>query len=296
MALTAAFPFLGMVLGVLMPVPVIWTYVRVGRTQGLVLVGLVFLFVLAFAGSLPARVFVAEYGVLAWIMAEGIRQSQPFDKCVLFSALGSAAVSALLLFLFIAEQDKSVSAFIEQQVAEQVQLSVDAMKTMEEGSEEDKLLLEKSFARVSKLFSEIYPSLLFVGSLITASVNYFTLLWFAGKLEAPFPFHPGEFAEWQLPESTVWLLLASGGAVTLGGGLGSIGSNILLVVLFAYFFQGMAVVVHFLKTRNFARVFWFVAFFLIMLQPILIGIAIGLGVFDLWADFRKLKTVPPQSE
>jgi uncharacterized protein YybS (DUF2232 family) len=285
-----------MVLGVLMPLPIIWTFVRVGRPQGVVLIGLVFLFLLIFAGDLPAKVFFAEYGVLAWVLAEGIRQSQPMDRCVFFSALGSTAVSVLLLFVFLAEQDVGVSEFIEKQVSAQVQITVDAMKSAQDGSTEDLLLLEKNFSTVAKLFSEIYPSLLFVGSLITALINYFALQFFAGKLEVLFPFYRENFSEWSLPESMVWFLLVSGAAVALGGGLGSVGTNMLVVVLFAYFIQGVAVVVHFLETRKFARLIWFVTFFLIMLQPILIGITIGIGVFDLWADFRKLRSIPSQSK
>ncbi len=296
LALTAAFPFVGMVLGVLMPLPIIWTYVRVGRVQGLVLIGLVFLLVLVFAGGLPARVFFAEYGVLAWVMAEGIRQSQPLDRCIFFSALGSTLVSILLLFVFLAEQDVGVGEFIEKQVSAQIQVSVDAMNAMGEGSEEERLLLEKNFSTVAKLFAEIYPSLLMVGSLITALTNYFSLLWLAGKMRIDFPFHSGKFSQWNLPEATVWFLVVAGCDVAFWGGLGAVGTNLLVVVLLAYFLQGVAVVVHFLQTRNFARIFWFVSFFLIMVQPILIGITIGVGVFDLWADFRKLRSIPSQSE
>jgi len=296
LALTVTVPFLGMVLGVLLPLPIIWTFVRVGRSQGVVLIGLVFLFLLIFAGDLPSKVFFAEYGVLAWVMAEGIRQSQPMDRCVFFSAVGSVAVSVLLLFVFLAEQDVGMSEFIEKQVTAQVRITVDAMKSAQEGSAEDLLLLEKNFSTVAKLFSEIYPSLLLVGSLITGLINYFALQFFAVKLEAFFPFCREKFSEWHLPESMVWFLLVSGTAVALGGALATVGTNMLVVVLFAYFLQGVAVVVHFLQTRKFARLIWFVTFFLIMLQPILIGITIGIGVFDLWADFRKLRSSPIQSE
>jgi len=47
--------------------------------------------------------------------------------------------------------------------------------------------------------------------------------------------------------------------------------------------------VHFLKARNVQVFFWFVLFILIFVQPLLIGLVAGLGVFDIWADFRKLR-------
>ena len=75
------------------------------------------------------------------------------------------------------------------------------------------------------------------------------------------------------------------------GMLADAGLNIFLVMLVIYFAQGLSIVVHFLKARNVQVVFWFVLFILIFVQPLLIGLVAGLGVFDIWADFRKLRSV-----
>ena len=69
------------------------------------------------------------------------------------------------------------------------------------------------------------------------------------------------------------------------------GLNVFLVMLCIYFAQGLSIIVHFLKVRKVPTFFWFVLFILIFVQPLLIGLVAGLGVFDIWADFRKLRTV-----
>ena len=66
---------------------------------------------------------------------------------------------------------------------------------------------------------------------------------------------------------------------------------VFLVVFVIYFTQGLSIVVYFLKARNVQVFFWFVLFILIFVQPLLIGLVAGLGVFDIWADFRKLRKV-----
>lgn len=82
----------------------------------------------------------------------------------------------------------------------------------------------------------------------------------------------------------------SAAALFLGQGvIADAGLNVFLVVFVIYFTQGLSIVVYFLKARNVQVFFWFVLFILIFVQPLLIGLVAGLGVFDIWADFRKLR-------
>jgi uncharacterized protein YybS (DUF2232 family) len=56
-----------------------------------------------------------------------------------------------------------------------------------------------------------------------------------------------------------------------------------------YFAQGMSIAIHFLKTRKVPIFLWLIFFILIFAQPILIGLIAGIGVFDIWVDFRKIR-------
>ena len=75
------------------------------------------------------------------------------------------------------------------------------------------------------------------------------------------------------------------------GMMADAGLNMFLAMLCIYIAQGLSIIVYFLKVRKVPTFFWFVLFILIFVQPLLIGLVAGLGVFDIWADFRKLRTV-----
>ena len=62
-----------------------------------------------------------------------------------------------------------------------------------------------------------------------------------------------------------------------------------------YFAQGISIVIHFLKARKVPVFLWFIIFILIFAQPLLIGLVAGMGVFDMWVDFRKIRS-PISSE
>ena len=69
-----------------------------------------------------------------------------------------------------------------------------------------------------------------------------------------------------------------------------------IVMLALYCFQGMSIALHILKTKRAHPVITFVVFLMITTQPLMTGLVIGLGLFDVWMDFRKLRTVEPPPE
>jgi uncharacterized protein YybS (DUF2232 family) len=117
------------------------------------------------------------------------------------------------------------------------------------------------------------------------------LLW--SRIYGPGLFHPARFSGWVAPEQAIWVLIGSGGLLFFAEGiLGVLGLNLLSLVLVIYFLQGLAILIHFLDSRNVPVFFWILIFFVIVLQPLLIGVAVGLGIFDAWIDLRKIRTKP----
>ena len=54
--------------------------------------------------------------------------------------------------------------------------------------------------------------------------------------------------------------------------------------------------VHFLKARKVPIFLWLFLFIIIFAQPLFIGLIAGMGVFDIWADFRKIRNPMPSEE
>jgi uncharacterized protein YybS (DUF2232 family) len=109
-------------------------------------------------------------------------------------------------------------------------------------------------------------------------------------------FHEARFSDWVIPDQVIWVLIGSSAVFLLADNvLGSIGINLLLMTLVAYFIQGVAITIYFLESRNVPVFFWVLIFFVILLQPLLVGVSIGLGVFDTWMDLRKIRVIGKQN-
>ncbi len=284
------FPPLGALIGVLSPFPLVFIYLQRGRQVGIALVALVFAVLLVLVGPSQAMLFLAEYALMALVLGESIRIQLPGDRCIVGSALVSGIVSMILLATLLGDQDTSVREFFEKQVRAHFSQSLEAFKSMGEDKAEVEEM--KKFAeRAAEGFATAYPAFLLIGSLVGAAANYALIRIVWVRLYGPGLFSDRVFSEWLCPENLVWGFILSGAALFLGQGvISDAGLNVFLIMLCIYFAQGLSIVIHFLKVRNVPTFFWFVLFILIFVQPLLIGLVAGLGVFDIWADFRKLRT------
>lgn len=285
------FPPLGALIGVLSPFPLVFVYLQRGRQVGIALVALVFVVLLLLVGANQAMLFLAEYALMALVLGELIRLQLPGDRCIVGSALASGVVSIILLLVLLGDQETSVNEFFEKQIRAQFAMSMEAFESM--GEDKAEVADMKAFAeRVAEGFAASYPAFLLIGSLIGSAANYalIRIVWM--RFYGPGLFSGKVFSDWICPENLVWAFILSGAALFLGQGMVTdAGLNVFLVMLCIYFVQGLSIVVHFLKVRRVPTFFWFVLFILIFVQPLLIGLVAGLGVFDIWADFRKLRNV-----
>ena len=226
---------------------------------------------------------------MALLLGEMIRFRLPGDRCIVLSALASSLVSVVVLLVLFGDQDTTLRAFFEEQIRAHFSQSMKIFESM--GENQVEVANMKAFAeRTADSFAASYPAFLLIGSLISTAVNYALIRIVWTRLYGPGLFSEGTFSEWICPENLVWGFIASGIALLLGQGvIADAGLNVFLVMLLIYFIQGLSIVVNFLKARNVQVFFWFVLFILIFLQPLLIGLVAGLGVFDIWADFRKLR-------
>ena len=283
------FPPLGVLIGILSPFPLVFIYLQRGRQVGMALIALVFVVLLLLVGSNQAMLFLAEYALMALLLGEMIRIKLPCDRCIAISALASGLVSIVLLLVLFGDQDTSVKEIFEQQIRAHFSQSMEAFESVGENKAE--VADMKAFAeRTAEGFAASYPAFLLIGSLIGSAANYALLRIAWTRLYGPGLFSGGAFSEWLCSENLIWGFILSAAALFLGQGMvADAGLNVFLVVLVIYFTQGLSIVVHFLKARNVQVFFWFVLFILIFVQPLLIGLVAGLGVFDIWADFRKLR-------
>jgi len=134
----------------------------------------------------------------------------------------------------------------------------------------------------------ILPGILITGLLYTVWANQVLGNWLLkkrGHRLAPWR----DFKEWQLPENLVWGCIFGGGAILFSSGaLETIGLNILIVLGALYCLQGLAVLVSQLTKWSIPLPLRAVVYAFIVVQTFGIILLAFIGLVDVWADFRKL--------
>jgi len=95
---------------------------------------------------------------------------------------------------------------------------------------------------------------------------------------------------WKIPEQIVWLAIFSAIFLLIPqNNFKIIGLNILLILMPIYFFQGIAILSFFFDKKKFPIVLRFFIYSIIAIQQIFLLLIIGLGFFDTWVNFRRIK-------
>ncbi|MBC8283696.1 MAG: DUF2232 domain-containing protein [Nitrospinae bacterium] len=290
------FPPLGALVGVLSPFPLVFIFLQRGKQVALVLMALIFGVLWFLVGQSQALLFMAEYAVMALVLGEMIRARFPGDWCIGASSLVSGVVSILLLVALLGDQETTVKDFFEKQIRAHFVQSIETFESVGENKAEIADMKEFVDKTVGG-FASSYPAFVLVGSLISAIANYSLLRIVWGRIYGPGLFSERTFAEWVCPENLVWGFIAASLALFLGQGmLEDAGLNLFIVMMVIYFAQGMSIVVHFLKARKVPIFLWLVLFIIIFVQPLFIALIAGMGVFDIWVDFRKIRNPLPSED
>ena len=99
-----------------------------------------------------------------------------------------------------------------------------------------------------------------------------------------------QLKNFRLHDGFIWVFIFSLGLTFIsifGFKVSMIATNIFIVTLAAYFFQGLAVFTHFLDRCSIFGFWRFLAYLIVFLQMFFIS---GLGILDYWFDFRSKKS------
>ena len=283
-------PTMGGLARVFSPVPIIFVYLTRGKIAGLILIALVFGVILSLKGVGQALLFFAGDAVMALIISETIVYRMSFDKSILFGSLGSWALSLVLVVALFSGGEVPIIDYFQKEIEQYSQQSLQTLETM--GEDKETLAAMRDFSQeISRTLASAFPFFIFSGALLGGILNYLLVRFLWTRFYGPGLFSPEKFSDWIFPEQFVWVLIGSGGLYLLAGGFIEILSmNVFLGMLTMYFFQGLAVAIHILRAKNVPVFVWGLMIAMVLFQPLLVGAVIGVGVFDLWGDFRKLKT------
>jgi uncharacterized protein YybS (DUF2232 family) len=288
-------PPLGMIVGMFTPVPLILVYLQRGKVSGLITITGVGLALLVLVGPQLAIAFMVAYGIMAAAMAESTRLSFSFEKIILVSTLVPAGLTLLMLYAGLAGEEGSSMKVLEDALKATVKSYIQFLEGSGETPENLKIAREFFEAGIPMTVRAI-PSIILVNALMGAVVNFLTVRYLWLRFYTKQYFEGMDATLWMLPDVVVWGLIASIGSMFFGPEISQVaGMNLVIILLFLYFLQGLSVVAHIFKRKAFPKWVWIIAFILIPLNPMFFGLVMGMGLFDIWVDFRKIRVTPPTS-
>jgi uncharacterized protein YybS (DUF2232 family) len=269
------------------PLPAAMLGMRCGPLWGAATVGLTLLAVLLTSGVAAMLLFLLQFGVpailLPWLLTRGVS----WDRAV-FVAVGLiVALGLVVLLAFASSTGQSAFVLVDALVDQEISQAVTMMEGFAAAPEQTPAEVEafrEAVAGMGEFMRRVYPGMLVAvgGAMQLVTVGLLALLIRPKALPGP------GFAQWRAPELLIWLLIACGfGVAFSAGALQTVALNLLIILLPLYFLQGLAVVEHFLGRKGLSLLIRTVSYLLLLLVSPLPMIVTGVGIFDLWADFRK---------
>lgn len=286
-------PPLGMIVGMLTPVPLILVYLQRGKITGLMTILAVSVALWLLVGPKLAIAFVTAYGLMAAAMAEATRLSFSFEKIIGVSTLAPTVLTLLMLFIGLTGEGTSFLKTLENTLQSAAEDYIQVLEKSGESPENLKAV-RKSVAETAPTAARVVPAFILISTLAGAVFNFLTVRYLWLRFYSKKFFEGMDISRWMLPDVAVWVLIAAVGSMVLGPEFSqAIGMNLTIIFLFLYFLQGLSVVTHILKTKAFPKWVWILVFILIPLNPMFFGLVVGMGLFDIWVDFRKIRVTPP---
>ncbi len=308
-------PVAGPALGVFTPVPLLWLAWRAGLPEGrrwhmpaaaLVAAALPVLLV----GPDLALGLLVQFGPMTAGLAIGLARSWSVTAAV-STAAGLTVAIGFAALLIRSGFDPAAAA---EAVTGQVERVVTAALARTAG---DAVEAEQLVA----VFVRLLPGLAVAGTAAGAWANLFALRWGVtggwrpgerrdrkAPAEGP-PAGDGadrrghrerppldDWSRWAAPEPLVFVLILGGAALLVGKPAATTaGLNLLLVVGFVYFLQGLAIVGFFFRAKRVPTALRIAGYLLIGAQQLLALAVAVVGLADLWVDFRRRALRPPRS-
>lgn len=281
-------PLLGIFAWVVLPLPVLFFRLKVGRSgSGLImLISLVVLIVMTnniafnvlYFGSLMAT---------GYFLGEFIEKHLAVEKIVIYTGLCVAGLLMLVLLLYAFSQGTDIVGLFHdylqryQMISER--LFSDSAKIYPQMD-----LNPDEIKQAGTLLAMILPGIL---------VNsYLTMVWINILLIKRFLKNRGITVQsienlrlWKAPFALVFgVIVCSMILFFVSGPIRIIAINCLIVLMFVYFFQGIAIVSYFFQKKSAPIALRLFVYAMIAVQPLFLTLVIGFGLFDTWANFRKI--------
>jgi len=282
-----AIPPLGIFSGILAPFPAAYNRILHGRLSSLIVLFGTATAVTGLFGIFAGGLYLGMCGMIGFLMPELLVRNVGGSRAIFWTTAANVVIFAVAFAVYGSVSSNNLPQMITAEINGSLK---QALALYEKGgvTGEDLELVKSSMATAANMLQRLYPSLVTALFIVIGVCNLALLKKTLAK--TPVPPVIGDFGSFRNPDLIVWVLIASGVSLLLPDSLITTPAlNILLIVLLLYFVQGMAVVSALVSRHSvpaFVRMFFYV---MMVIQPYLLALVAGIGLFDLWGDFRTQK-------
>ncbi len=284
----AAFGFAAIAVNLFTPLPAAFVGMRFGSASGGMTVAATFLLVLLTGDQAQSLMYLIQFGLpgalLPWLLNRGVA----WDKAALAVIWAMVTATILSVVIYSMSLGESPITLIGNLIDKEITQTKQVMQEMFAGTDlpaEQRREVAQATDNMAAFLGRAYPGIVItVGGLMTLGLIMILSLLSRGRYQVP----GTAFPAWKAPEQLVWVLILAGFIVAFGDGLlATFALNLLVILLPIYFLQGLAVIDCFFRRKAFSPIIRAIGYLLLTLVNPLPMVVTGIGVFDLWADFRK---------
>lgn len=267
------------------PLPVLYYRMKFGRKSGaLMLLAFAAVSMAVFDEALHAAFFL-KFFVIGFAVGEFLDKNVSVEKTVAGACCLSIMIIAAGAMLYSSAVDADILKTVSDGLKKTVENNTGVFKELgwirEEHLPRLKALLYYVMARIVPAF--VAGQMLFE----TWLCLMFSKHMFKAK-NLPYPDF-GDLALWRAPDYLVWFAIGFGFTLFLQNKLLlALGLSGLIIIFRIYFFQGIAVVSHYLGKKAMSNAARLALLGLIVIADIMHVVVAGIGFFDIWINSRKL--------
>jgi uncharacterized protein YybS (DUF2232 family) len=286
----ALVPFLSAMLLIMIPLPIAFYFAKLGRSKGLFVLAFSLLVLGAAQQILSAQLSIAAFlilGGLGVIISEMFHRRLTLGWTITVAAVSGFAIMGIIILYSGIVNEKAPAEHIYFYVQAMVKENIRLYGELDLPQEQLQFLKDNA-AAISRVLTNIFPALSLVGMAFVSLVNVLVLRTLLGLQGLPFPDY-GDLTRWKANDHLIWCLIVSGAGLAVPmDAIRFPALNLLVICLFVYFLQGLAIAEFFFRKKKVPFLVRFLFYFLIMLQQYFMLFIIVAGIFDLWVDFRKI--------
>ncbi len=284
-------PLIGIFAWMVLPLPVLFYRLKKGRNSSAVIMAATMAMLVVFTRNFAFNtLYFGSLLMTGFFLGECIEKHLGIEKIILYTCFAVLGTCTAVLLIYSLTSAQGIEHLVSNYVSRYHELSSQLFSESAQLYPEmnvDKQMFEKA----NSLFLLIFPGI-FINS-------YLTMVWLNIILIKKLLLKKGiivksieNLNQWKAPDSMIFGVIALSVLIFLPIYiLKIIAINILIILMFVYFFQGIAVVSFFFQKKRAPFALRFFIYSLIAIQPLFMFLVIGFGLFDTWINFRKLDIV-----